>query len=82
MTARPRWSASATGTLAQLKRNAPPTLSPAECAPWLGCSRSTVYEAIKSGTFPVKVITVNRRRRVLTSDLIRLLENGETARSA
>jgi predicted DNA-binding transcriptional regulator AlpA len=75
-----RHSPAVARTLAQLKK-APPTLSPAETAPWLGCSRSTVYEAIKSGTFPVKVVTVNRRQRVLTADLIRFL-NGETARSA
>jgi excisionase family DNA binding protein len=77
-----RHSPAVARTLASLKRSAPPTMSPAECAPWLGCSRSTVYESIKSGTFPVKVIAVNRRRRVLTADLIRFLENGETARSA
>jgi len=81
MTARPRWSASAAGTLAQLKRNAPPTLSPEETAPWLGVSRSTVYEWIRTGEFPVKVITVKHRHRVITASLIRLLEDGEAARA-
>jgi excisionase family DNA binding protein len=82
MTVRPRWSASAAGTLAQLKRSAPPTLSPEEAAPWLGVSRSTLYESIKLGTCPVKVIRVQRRIRVLTSSLIKLLEDGEAVRSA
>jgi predicted DNA-binding transcriptional regulator AlpA len=64
-------------TLAQLKRTAPPTLSPGETAPWLGVSRSTFYESIKNGTCPVKVIRVQSRIRVLTSSLIQLLESGD-----
>ena len=75
----PRWPAPAAGTLAQLKRNAPPTLSPEETAPWLGVSRSTLYEWIRTGQFPAKVITVKRRHRVVTASLIRLLEDGGAA---
>jgi excisionase family DNA binding protein len=64
-------------TLAALKRTAPPTLSPEETAPWLGVSRSTLYESIKNGTCPVRTIRVQRRIRVLTSSLIQLLESGD-----
>jgi len=63
-------------TLAQLKKSAPPTLSPEETAPWLGVSRSTLYEWIRAGELPLKVITVKRRHRVITASLIRLLEDG------
>lgn len=51
---------------------------PCGCAtrpPWLddpGC----LYEAIRIGASPVKVLTVQRRVVVLTADLLRVLEGG------
>lgn len=63
-----------TRTLAELRRSAPPTLSPEQAAPYLGVGRSTVYAAIAANEFPVKVIRVNRRLRVVTASLIALLE--------
>lgn len=73
-----RLSPAATWTLAQLRKR-PPTLDVAEAAGWLGVGRSTAYEAIRRGEFPAKTITVNRRLRVLTASLIRVLEDGEAA---
>ena len=63
-------------TLAQIRRW-PPTCEVSAAAEALGFSRSTSYEAIKTGKFPVKTITVGRRIRVLTADLIRVLEGGD-----
>jgi hypothetical protein len=51
----------------------------------LGVSRASAYQSISEGTFPVAVIRVNRRLRVLTADLIRTLEgrdDREPAKSA
>jgi hypothetical protein len=45
----------------------------------LGFGRSSLYEAIRRGESPVKVITVQRRIMVLTADLIRVLEGGGDA---
>jgi len=45
----------------------------------LGSSRSGAYEAIRTGRFPVKTITVGRRIKVLTADLVRVLEGGDDA---
>jgi excisionase family DNA binding protein len=44
----------------------------------LGVSRSALYEVVRSGRCPVESITVGRRTRILTADLIRLLEGGAT----
>jgi predicted DNA-binding transcriptional regulator AlpA len=66
-------------TLAQLKKK-PPTLSVDESAPFIGVSRSTAYEAIRLGTFPVRTIRVSRRIRVITASLIAVLEDGEAVR--
>ena len=59
-------------TLAQI-REWPATVSVAEAAAALGVSPSTAYEWIRSGEFPVRVISVGRCRRVVTADLVRLL---------
>jgi excisionase family DNA binding protein len=74
-----RHAPAVTRTLASLKRSAPPTLSPEECVPWLGCSRSTIYELIRRGEFPARTVMVSGRVRVLTASLIKFLEDGETA---
>lgn len=63
-------------TLAQIKTSWPPTVDVTVGAVPLGVSRSSAYEAIRTGTFPVKTITVGRRIKILTADLIRVLENG------
>ena len=68
-------------TLAQIRRW-PPTVPVEDAARALGTSRSTAYEAISSGTFPVQTIRVSRRIRVLTADLLRVLEGSQAAKSA
>ena len=65
-------------TLAQV-RKWPPTVPVEDAARALGTSRSTAYAAIQSGTFPVATIRVSRRLRVLTADLVRVLEGGRPA---
>jgi Helix-turn-helix domain len=62
-------------TLAQV-RKLPATTDVATAARALGFGRSTSYEAIRTGEFPVKTISVRGRVRVLTADLIRVLEGG------
>ena len=65
---------SARPTLAHIKLNWPPTVDVKQAALALGVSRSSLYEAIRSGQCPVKTIKVNHRIVVLTADLIRVLE--------
>jgi Helix-turn-helix domain len=60
-------------TLAQIKRW-PPTVPVEDGARALGVSRSAAYAAIAAGEFPVATIRVSRRLRVLTADLVRVLE--------
>ena len=62
-------------TLAELRKK-PPTVAVETAAAALGVSRSTAYEAIRTGTFPVRVITVSRRKLVITASLVALLEGG------
>lgn len=50
------------------------TMSVDEAAKFLHVSRSTLYESLKNGTCPVKVIQVGGRRRIVTASLRRLLE--------
>jgi predicted site-specific integrase-resolvase len=57
-------------------RGMPPTVAVEIAAKVLGVSRSTAYEAIRTGTFPVRVITVSRRKLVVTASLVELLESG------
>lgn len=66
--------------------SAPPTLDeirawPAvvnvpEAARAIGCSRSQLYELIKRGQAPVKVLSFGARHRVVTASLVRLLEGA------
>ena len=65
-------------TLAEV-REWPATVDVATAARALGVATSTAYEWIARREFPVRVLTVGRRRRVVTADLIRLL--SETAGS-
>ncbi|MEU3363868.1 MULTISPECIES: DNA-binding protein [Streptomyces] len=62
-------------TLAEIRRW-PATVSVADAARAIGCSRSHLYERIKRGDSPVKTIGVGTRYVVITADLIRLL-SGE-----
>jgi hypothetical protein len=68
-------------TLSQVRR-LPATIDVAVAAQALGYSRSHSYEAIRTGCFPVKTITVGRRIKVLTADLVRVLEGGGDAPAA
>jgi hypothetical protein len=58
-------------------RKWPPTCDVGQAARALGISRSSAYSAIASGEFPVATIKVNRRMRVLTADLIKVLEGSK-----
>jgi len=46
-----------------------PTVDVPTAARFLGISRSTSYELCRTGQFPVRVIRVGSRYRVVTSDL-------------
>jgi len=64
-------------TLAEI-RKWPPTVPVGDGARALGFGRSTLYEAIRCGKSPVKTITVQHRVVILTADLIRVLEGGDS----
>lgn len=68
-------------TLAQV-RKLPATVDVGTAALVLGIGRSTLYEAIRLGESPVKVLSVRRRTVVLTADLLRVLEGGSDASAA
>jgi predicted DNA-binding transcriptional regulator AlpA len=81
---RPRWSPEAKRslTLAQVRKWTP-TVPVEDGAYALGISRSSAYQAIAAGEFPVATIRVGRRLRVLTADLVRVLEgSGDRAGAA
>lgn len=65
-------------TLTQI-RKLPATIDVETAACALGHSRSASYEAIRTGRFPVRTIRVGHRIRVLTADLIRVLEGRDDA---
>lgn len=62
-------------------RTWPATVDVVTAAKALGVSPSTAYEAIARGDFPVRVISVRRRYRVVTAGLVRLLSETEPAGS-
>jgi predicted DNA-binding transcriptional regulator AlpA len=69
-------------TLSEVRRW-PAAVDVTQAAQALGISRSTAYQAISCGTFPAAVITVSRRKRVLTASLIAVLEgSGDRVASA
>ena len=72
-------SPAARPTLAQVRRW-PPTVSPARAGTALGISRSSMYDAIRSGRCPVSVTEVNGRKHVLTASLVQVLEGRPAAR--
>jgi predicted DNA-binding transcriptional regulator AlpA len=65
-------------TLAEV-RKLPATIDVETAAAALGVSRSTAYEAIRTNSFPVRVVTVSRRKVVITATLVSLLEGGGDA---
>lgn len=68
-------------TLAEVRRW-PATVSVADAARAIGCSRSHLYERVKRGESPVKTISIGGTRCVvITADLVRLL-SGETGGAA
>jgi len=67
-----------TPTLAEVMRW-PATVDVPTAASALGISRSTAYEWIRLGLFPVPVISVRHRHRVPTAGLVRLLNRGPDA---
>lgn len=71
-------TAVAAPTLAEVK-NWPATVDVVTAATALGIGRSTAYEWLKIGQFPVRVISVRGRHRVVTAGLIALLSQTETA---
>lgn len=54
-----------------------PLLSVEETAILLGETRSTLYRAIKDGTFPLPVFIIGRRRRIPRAAVDRLLSGME-----
>ena len=62
-------------TLAEI-RQWPATVDVEKAAAALGISRTTAYEAIRRGDFPVAVISVRSRRRVVTAALVALLSGA------
>lgn len=62
-------------TLAEV-RSWPATVDVRQAAGALGIGKSAAYEWIRAGRFPVPVVAVGRRYRVVTAGLVRLLETG------
>lgn len=59
-------------TLAEI-RAWPATVGVEQAARALGVSRSHAYDLITRGEFPVRVVQVGHRYRVVTADLVQLL---------
>lgn len=66
-------------TLEQI-RTWPATCSVEQAAHALGVSRPHAYNEIRAGRFPVRVITVGGKRRVVTADILSLLEPSGVTR--
>jgi predicted DNA-binding transcriptional regulator AlpA len=60
-------------TLADV-RTWPATVPVPQAAKALGCSRSQLYELIKTDSAPVRTLSYGRRHVVITASLIRVLE--------
>jgi hypothetical protein len=63
-------------TLAEI-RDWPATVSVATAAPAIGISKSFFHELITRNEEPCRVLKVGKRCRVITADLVRLLEGRE-----
>lgn len=57
-------------------RSWPATVGVPEAATALGISSSHLYELIKQGQVPVRVLSFGARHRVVTASLVRLLESA------
>ncbi|MDX3634812.1 helix-turn-helix domain-containing protein [Streptomyces europaeiscabiei] len=55
-------------------REWPAVVSVPQAAAALGCSRSTLYEAIKSGQAPVRTLSYGRRVVCVTASIVAALE--------
>lgn len=62
-------------TLAEV-RDWPATVGVPDAARAIGCSKSQLYDLIKRGQSPVKVLSFGARHRVVTASLVRLLEGA------
>lgn len=60
-------------------RTWPAVVDVSTAAKALGIAPSTAYEWLKLGQFPVRVISVRGRHRVVTAGLIHLLSQTEAA---
>lgn len=63
-------------TLAEI-RNWPATVSVAEAARALGCSKSHLHDLIRRGESPVKTLDFPNRHVVITAHLVRVLSGEE-----
>ncbi|MER6557241.1 helix-turn-helix domain-containing protein [Streptomyces sp. NPDC001027] len=57
-------------------RSWPATVGVPEAARAIGVSKSHLYEMVRRGEAPVKVLSFGARHRVLTASLVRLLEGA------
>jgi hypothetical protein len=62
-------------TLAEV-RNWPATVGVPQAATALGISRAQLYEEIRTGDAPVRVLRFSSRIRVVTASLVALLETA------
>lgn len=62
-------------TLAEIRRW-PATVSVEMSAAAFGCSRAHAYESIKTGTYPARTIRVGGRIAVLTSSILKALDEA------
>jgi hypothetical protein len=58
-----------------------PTLSAEEAFRLLGCGRTSGYQQIREGTFPVRVLRLGRTLKVPTAPLLAALGLGQPAQT-
>lgn len=51
-------------------QNLPATLSLVEAGHWLGVGRTSTYQMLKDGRFPIRTLRLGRQLRVATCDLL------------
>jgi predicted DNA-binding transcriptional regulator AlpA len=51
-------------------QNLPATLSLIEAGRWLGIGRTSTYQMIKDGCFPIRTLRLGRQLRIATCDLL------------
>ena len=62
-------------TLAEI-RGWPATVDVPKAATAIGISKSHLYDLVRRGEAPVRVLSFGARHRVVTADLVRLLESA------